>query len=143
MIQPIGDICRILQEQNIPTHVDCVASFGVIPVRPHMWGATCVSVAAHKVRGPLAVGAMWVRKGTKIVPLLHGGGAEFGRRAGTQDFIGISAFGKAVTEFAMWDSAVLYEKRERLIKAVFCCVQQAQKMGAKGLNAHLSGGMRR
>ena len=94
-IQPLSEIGQITREKGIAFHTDACQSFGKIPVNPAESGLDMMSVNAHKIYGPKGVGALYVRKGTKIEPLLHGGGQEKGYRSTTENIPGIVGFVKA------------------------------------------------
>ncbi|MFQ6037939.1 MAG: cysteine desulfurase family protein [Candidatus Aminicenantales bacterium] len=95
-IQPIQDVVRIAREKGVPVHTDAVQSFGKIPVDVNKLGVDLLSISAHKIYGPKGVGALYIRKGTRILPLIYGGHQERLMRAGTENTIGIIAFGEAV-----------------------------------------------
>ena len=94
-LQPVAAIAAAVRERGCLFHVDAVQSFGKLPWRAADLGADLVSVSAHKINGPKGVGALWVRQGTVLHPLSHGGGHEGGRRAGTENVAGIVGFGAA------------------------------------------------
>ncbi len=83
-IQPIAEIAAIARERGILLHTDAAQSVGKIPTRVDALGVDLLSVAGHKVYAPKGVGALYVRRGTKLEPLVHGAGHEGGRRAGTE-----------------------------------------------------------
>lgn len=95
-IQPIAAIGAIAREHGIPFHVDAVQTFGKIPIDLDGWGIDVLSCSAHKVYGPKGVAALYIRRGTKMVSVQHGGEHERRRRAGTENVPGIVGFGKAV-----------------------------------------------
>lgn len=95
-IQPIADIAKIAKEKGIPVHTDAVQSFGKIDVNVDRLGVDLLSVSAHKIYGPKGIGALYIRKGTNIMPLIYGGHQERLMRAGTENTIGIVGFGEAV-----------------------------------------------
>lgn len=95
-IQPISIIGRIAKEHEIYFHSDAVQSFGHIPVNVNDLNVDLLSMSAHKLYGPKGVGALYIRKGTKIEPLIHGGDQEKKRRASTENVAEIVGFGKAV-----------------------------------------------
>jgi cysteine desulfurase len=95
-IQPIEEVTRIGRERGVLVHTDAVQAFGKIDVNVDKLGVDLLSVAAHKVYGPKGVGALYIRKGTSICPLIHGGHQERELRAGTENTIGIVGFGEAV-----------------------------------------------
>jgi len=94
-IQPLAETGRIAREAGVYFHTDAVQTAGHIPVDINELGVDLLSISAHKLYGPKGVGALYVRKGTKLVSLMHGGGQERGRRAGTENVPGIVGFGKA------------------------------------------------
>lgn len=94
-IEPIGEIARITSENNVLFHTDAVATAGAIPVDVKKLGVDALSLAGNQFYGPKGVGALWVRKGVRIMPLLDGGVQEGGRRAGTENIPGIVGLGKA------------------------------------------------
>lgn len=95
-IQPIAVIGRLLQERKILFHTDAVQSVGSIPVNVNDLSVDLLSLSAHKFYGPKGVGALYIRKGTRIHSLIHGGGQERNRRAGTENIAGIVGIAKAI-----------------------------------------------
>jgi len=94
-IEPIAEIGRITRETGVYFHTDAVQTVGHIPVNVNELGVDLLSMSAHKLCGPKGVGALFIRKGTKIVSLLHGGEQERRRRASTENVPGIVGLGKA------------------------------------------------
>ncbi len=96
-VLPVEIIRKAVTRAGAPAliHVDCVQAFGKIPVRPSKLGADLVTVTAHKIHGPKGVGALYVKKGTRLVPQLFGGEQEKRLRPGTQAMPLIAGFGKA------------------------------------------------
>lgn len=86
-IQPIAEISRIAREHGIPFHTDAAQSVGKIPTKVAELGVDLLSVAGHKLYGPKGVGALYVRAGVQLEPLIHGAGHESGRRAGTENVL--------------------------------------------------------
>ncbi len=95
-IQPITEIGRIAREHGVPFHVDAVQTFGKVPIDVDAMGIDLLSFSAHKIYGPKGVAGLYIRKGTKMVSVQHGGDHERRRRAGTENVPGIVGFGKAV-----------------------------------------------
>jgi len=96
-IQPIADIGRIAKAKNVLFHTDAVQAVGHVPINVKALNVDLLSLSAHKLYGPKGVGALYVRKGIKLPPLLHGGAQEMKRRAGTENVPGIVGMGKAVS----------------------------------------------
>jgi len=94
-IEPIPEIAKITRENNVPFHTDAVATAGTIPVDIKELGVDALSLAGNQFYGPKGVGALWVRKRVRIMPLLDGGVQEGGRRAGTENIPAIIGLGKA------------------------------------------------
>lgn len=94
-IQPIAEISKIAREAGIYLHTDAVQTAGHIPTDVNELGVDLLSMSAHKLYGPKGVGALYIKKGTKLVTFMHGGGQERGRRASTENVPGIVGFGKA------------------------------------------------
>jgi len=94
-IEPIQEIAKIAKENNVVFHTDAVATAGTIPVDVKEMGVDSLSLAGNQFYGPKGVGALWVRKGVRIMPLLDGGVQEGGRRAGTENIPAIVGLGKA------------------------------------------------
>jgi len=95
-IEPLAEIGKIAKETGIYFHTDAVQTVGHIPVSVDELGIDLLSMSAHKLYGPKGVGALYIRKGTKLLSFMHGGEQERGRRASTQNVPGIVGFGKAV-----------------------------------------------
>jgi cysteine desulfurase len=110
-IQPIGEIGKIARKAKIYFHTDAVQTVGHIPVNVNELKVDMLSFSAHKLYGPKGVGVLYIRKGTKVTSLIHGGEQEQGRRAGTENVPGIVGLGKAI-ELAGLD---ITNETERLI----------------------------
>src|SRR5665811_70896 len=95
-LQPVRELAEIAHEHGAVFHTDAVQAFGKIPVDVEELGVDLLAVSAHKLHGPKGVGALYVRKGLQLDPLIKGGGQEHGLRAGTENVPGIVGFGKAV-----------------------------------------------
>ena len=99
-IQPIKEIGALAKEKGILFHTDAVQAYGQIPIDVEELNIDMLSASGHKLNGPKGVGFLYIRKGVKIRNLIHGGGQERARRAGTENVPGIVGLGKAV-EMAM------------------------------------------
>jgi len=117
-IEPIQEIAKIAKENNVVFHTDAVATAGTIPVDVKELGVDALSLAGNQFYGPKGVGALWIRKGVRIMPLLDGGVQEGGRRAGTENVPAIVGLGKAA-ELAVANMAARIEHltpfRDRLL----------------------------
>ncbi len=120
-VQPIAEIARITREAGVPLHVDGVQALGKIPVDVASLGADLYSVSGHKLYAPKGVGALYVRKGTRLAPIAFGGHHERDRRPGTENVPAAAAFGVAA-ELAAHSLAAETERlgnlRDRLEEAV-------------------------
>ena len=94
-IEPVAEISKIVKGKGICFHTDAVQTVGHLSVKVNELGVDLLSISAHKLYGPKGVGALYIRKGTRLVPFLHGGGQENGRRASTHNVPGIVGFGVA------------------------------------------------
>ena len=101
-IQPIPEISAIAREAGIFFHTDAAQSIGKIPCTVDELGVDLLSVAGHKLYAPKGIGALYIRKGTEIEPLMHGAGHEQGRRAGTENVLLAVALGAACTLAQRW-----------------------------------------
>jgi cysteine desulfurase len=131
-IEPIRDIGRIARERDIPFHVDAVQTFGKIPIDLDAFGVDLLSFSSHKIYGPKGVAALFIRKGTKMASVQHGGEHERRRRAGTENAPGIVGFGKAVEVRArdMAAEAVrVTALRDRLWEGISARVPEARLNG--------------
>ena len=131
-IEPIAEIGKIARERGITFHSDSVATVGVIPVDVQAMNADLLSLASNPMYGPHGVGALYVRKGVKIAPLLDGGIQEGGLRAGTENVLGIVGMGKAA-EIAARDMDArishLIPLRDRLIKDIPENIEEVDLVG--------------
>ncbi len=134
-IEPIPEIAKIAQRQEIYFHTDAVQTIGHIPVNVDALGVDLLSISAHKIYGPKGIGALYIRKGTRIVPFMHGGEQERGRRASTENVPAIVGFGKVV-EIAESEMKEEMERltslRDELIRGLF------ERMEGIYLNGHPS-----
>ena len=94
-VQPIEEIAKICHERGVLFHTDAVAAIGYLPINVSEASIDCMSLSAVQMYGPKGVGALYLKKGTRIIPLIHGGIQEEGKRAGTENVAGIVGFGKA------------------------------------------------
>ncbi|HVQ75890.1 MAG TPA: IscS subfamily cysteine desulfurase [Candidatus Binatia bacterium] len=95
-IQPAAAIGRVAREAQVPLHLDAVQTFGKLPIDLDAIGVDLLSFSGHKIYGPKGVAGLYVRKGTRMIAVQHGGEHERRRRAGTENVAGIVGLGKAV-----------------------------------------------
>jgi len=96
-VQPIRQIAQVCRARGVLLHTDAAQTVGKIPTRPRELGVDLLSVAGHKMYAPKGIGALYVRRGTRLESVLHGSGHEGGLRAGTENVPGIVALGHAAT----------------------------------------------
>src|SRR6476661_1886164 len=116
-IQPARELGAIAREHNIPFHMDAVQTFGKVPIDLDAFNIDMLSFSGHKIYGPKGVAGLYIRKGTKMVSIQHGGEHERRRRAGTENVAGIVGFGKAIEirgRDMVEEGRRLTELRERL-----------------------------
>jgi cysteine desulfurase len=120
-IQPIAEIGRITREHGVAMHSDAVQTLTKIPVNVDDLNVDLLSLSAHKIYGPKGIGALYVRKGMRLQPIMHGGGQERKLRSGTENTPGIVGFGKAAEVGARemeQESARVKGLRDKLIRRV-------------------------
>jgi len=131
-IEPIAELGAIARKHRIPFHTDAVQAIGHVPIDVKAENIDLLSLSAHKFYGPKGVGVLYIKKGVKIDNLIHGGGQERRRRAGTENIAGIVGLGKAI-ELATADieghNRKIRSLRDRLLTGIL----------AKIPNAHLNG----
>ena len=93
-IQPIAELAAIAKENGVLFHTDAIQAIAKIPVDVEVLGVDLLTISGHKIYGPKGVGALFIRKGVELHPLIHGGSQESGRRAGTENLINIIGLGK-------------------------------------------------
>ncbi|MFZ3062195.1 MAG: cysteine desulfurase NifS [Actinomycetota bacterium] len=131
-IEPIEEIGKIAREAGIYFHTDAVQTVGSLPIDVDKLNGDLLSISAHKLYGPKGVGALYIRKGTKMVSFLQGGGQERKRRASTENVPGIVGFGKAVEidQADMEERSVRLSKlRDGLIKGILGKVDRSKLNG--------------
>jgi cysteine desulfurase len=131
VVQPGGEIGEIASEADIYFHTDAVQAAAKIPIAVDKIGSDLLTISAHKFHGPQGVGALYVRKGTQLEPMLHGGSHERSRRAGTENVPAIVGLGKAadlaIAGFARGDDLKMAAARDHLERELL-------KIEATGLN---------
>lgn len=114
-IQDLEALGKICEDHNVYFHTDACQSYTKVPIDVKAQHVTMMSINSHKINGPKGVGALFVRKGTIITPLLHGGEHEFKKRAGTENIPGIVGFAKAVKLAKKKHVKHMMRLRDRLI----------------------------
>lgn len=136
-LQPVAEAAALAAAVGVPVHVDAIAAYGQVALSPLPHGVSAVSISAHKVGGPVGVGALVLRRGAEVVPLLHGGSQQRGR-SGTMDAAGAEAFAVAA-ELAHAELAERAQRkrmlRARLAEGIRRRVPQAVLRGAAGAAA--------
>jgi cysteine desulfurase len=131
-VQPINALGRLAHEHGALFHTDAVQAAGRIPLDVRTQPIDLLSLAAHKIHGPKGVGALFVRKGIPIAPIIHGGGQEGGLRSATENTAGLAGFGRAaeIARAEMSDEAArLVRMRDRIIERVAALVPNAYLIG--------------
>ena len=144
-IQPISEIASVCRRHKILFHTDAVQAVGKTPIDVRKIGVDLLSISSHKLHGPKGVGALFVRKGTMIDPMMLGGGQENGMRSGTENVAGIVGFGKAcdMAKAGMHKNVVHLQKlRDALIWGILKDIPKATLNGDPALrlanNAHFT-----
>jgi cysteine desulfurase len=120
-IEPIKEISKIVHEKNVILHVDATAANGQIPIDVRDEGIDLLTLSSNDMYGPGGVGALYIKEGVRIEPILHGGGQERGLRSGTENVAGIVGFGRAaeIAKLEMQtESQRLIRLRDRFIKGL-------------------------
>ena len=95
-LQPMSELGKITRRHGVPLHVDAVQTFGKVPIDVDAFGIDLLSFSGHKIYGPKGVAGLYIRKGTRMAAVQHGGDHERRRRAGTENVAGLVGFGQAV-----------------------------------------------
>ena len=135
-LQPINELGRIARAHGVLFHTDAVQAAGKIPLDMRTQPIDLLSVSAHKLYGPKGIGALYVRRGVDLAPLIHGGGQEHGLRSATENVAGIVGFGRAaqIAASEMADEAVrLVLLRDHLIDSVIARIPNAYVIGSRYL----------
>ena len=129
VLQPVEEIGKIASEASVLFHTDAVQAATKVPIKVRQIGCDALSISGHKIHAPQGVGALYVKKGTRIQPLFHGGRHERSRRAGTENVPGIVALGKAAelaTEgLNRGDGQKMAAMRDRLEQGILAQVDEA------------------
>ncbi|MFP7759934.1 cysteine desulfurase family protein [Marisediminicola sp. LYQ134] len=126
-IQPVAEVATLAAAHGVPVHVDAVSAYRHMPIDFAEWGVAALSVSAHKIGGPLGIGALVLARSATVEPLIHGGGQQRRVRSGTQDAPAAIAFGVA----ARHEHASLVRLRDRVIAGVLERVPSAILRGSR------------
>ena len=133
-IQPVAEIGAICRQADVRFHTDAVQTAGHIPISVDSLQVDLLSISAHKFYGPKGVGALYIRQGTRIAPLFHGGGHERGRRSGTENVTGVVGLGRAA-ELAMAEMPAEEQRqaalRDKLLDGILNRVPNAFVTGSR------------
>jgi cysteine desulfurase len=136
VMQPVEEVGRIAREADIFFHSDAVQAAGKVPIDVEKIGCDVLSISGHKIHAPQGTGALYIRKGTLLQPLIYGGSHERQRRAGTENLPGIVGLGRAAQIAKQWlesnGPAEMSAMRDRLQDSVLNAVESA---GVNGLGA--------
>ena len=134
VLQPVEEIGKIAAEADVYFHTDAVQAAGKVPIDVNRIGCDALSISGHKMHAPQGVGALYVRKGTRLQPLFYGGRHERSRRAGTENVPGIVGLGKAaelaMQRFERGDDRRMSALRDRLQQGLLA---QVEESGVNGL----------
>ncbi len=131
-LQPVAELARIAHEKGAVFHTDAVQAVGSLPVDVTELGVDMLSLSGHKLYGPKGVGALYVKRGTRLQPVLHGGGHERRLRSGTENVPGIVGLGEAITLAAesLWEVRPRLEAlRDRLRQGVAELIPEVTYLG--------------
>lgn len=130
-VQPVAEVAALAAAHGIPVHVDAVAAYGYLPLSWTEWaasGVSALSVSAHKIGGPVGIGALVLARTATVVPLIHGGGQQRQVRSGTQDTAAAVSFAVAASAFGpelVSETARLRALRDRVVSGVRAAVPTA------------------
>lgn len=130
-IQDLREIGKICKEKNILLHTDACQSFTKTDLNVKKQNLDLVTLNSHKIHGPKGVGALYIREGIKLNPLMHGGGHERKQRSGTENISGIVGFGKAVKIASSKDVRKMNELRDYMIEEILK-IQNTKLNGSRG-----------
>lgn len=131
-LQPIGELSRIAHSHGVLFHTDAVQAAGKVLLHMDTLNVDLLSISAHKLHGPKGVGALYVRKGVKLEPLVYGGGQERGLRSATENVAGIIGLGKAaeLARLSMSEEAVrLVNYRNSIVHSITEAIPNAYLIG--------------
>jgi len=131
-IEPIAELAAVAKKHKVYFHTDAVQAIGNVPIDVNAQGIDLLSLSAHKFYGPKGIGVLYIRKGVKIDNLIHGGGQERRRRAGTENIAGIVGIGKAIgiaTADIEGHNRKIVAMRDRLLRGILAKIPHAYLNG--------------
>ena len=129
---PIREVARICRERGVLFHTDAIQSFGKLPVDVEALGVDLLSISGHKIRGPKGIGALYIRRGTKMLPLLTGGWQERSRRGGTENVagaVGLARAAELTREDLEGAGGRMAELRARLESGLLAAIPEVRRNG--------------
>ena len=129
-VQPVAEFGEIARAHGIPFHTDAVQAMGAMTVNVDEWKADMLSLSAHKFHGPKGVGLLYIRQGTRVDPLIHGGAQERGLRAGTENTAGIAGMSRAM-EIAAGNIPERTEKVRGLRNRLCAALRERSRISGK------------
>lgn len=129
---PIREVARICRERGVLFHTDAIQSFGKLPVDVEALGVDLLSISGHKIRGPKGIGALYIRPGTKMLPLLTGGWQERSRRGGTENVagaVGLARAAELMREGLEETGGRMAELRDRLESGLLAAIPEVRRNG--------------
>ena len=132
VISPIAEVGQLARQRDIVFHTDAVQTFGRLPIDVESLGVDLLSLSGHKIYGPKGIGALYVRSGTKMVPCMHGGQQERGRRAGTENVaaaVGLARAAELSVASMQLEAERLRSLRGRLERGVLSQIEGVRRNG--------------
>lgn len=129
---PTREVARICRERGVLFHTDAIQSFGKLPVDVEALGVDLLSISGHKIRGPKGIGALYIRRGTKMLPLLTGGWQERSRRGGTENVagaVGLARAAELTREDLKGAAGRMAELRDRLESGLLTAIPEVRRNG--------------
>lgn len=128
-VQPIAELAAVAAGSGVPLHTDAVQSAPWLDLDVDVLGVAALSLSAHKLGGPKGVGALWVRRGVRVEPLVHGGGQQAGRRSGTENVAGAVGLAAALRTAPRVRAQEVAARRDRFVERVLATVPGARLTG--------------
>jgi cysteine desulfurase len=133
VVFPLEEVGAIVKERGVLFHVDAVQMAGKAPLRPREWGADLLNISAHKFQGPKGAGALFIRRGLRLQPLIAGGQQERERRGGTENVPALVGMGAAAARMDLGAQASLAALRDRLEAAMLGAVPDVRIHGREAV----------